>query len=234
VRYLMIACVLLCVVLVAACNPSGGANSARVVTGTITVANNSYWPLVKIGVFSGPSTGGALGSNPITNGYATFSDVYSYRIAYKVSANDGSVYAIPQVSGSTFSISDKSTTSSAFSFELPSTVPQFVTTPSTDYECYYWAAWYDGNADSKLDLVDSSSSGAGAEFNRCATKATKDLSNVPTTIAIEYFRQSQDLSSNPTGNYKYVGYNGASYNEQNELPGYNTGFTFNVSNTAGW
>ena len=44
-----------------------------------------------------------------------------------------------------------------------------------------------------------------------------------------------DFSGNPSGNYKYVGYDNAAYNEQVEITsGDHSGFNFDITANTGW
>jgi hypothetical protein len=235
-KFVMASVILGCLVFVA-CNPpsSGGANSTRVVTGTITVPSLGDWTNLKLGVFSG----GDLGAYPKLATADYFLGVGSFRVIYS-NLDDASNVPIPPVAGASYSIADTSTTSSAYSFELPATIPMYQKSgPLSEY--YYFAAWIDGGATGgSLDLSDASSGDAThtelGEFNRCATKATTDNNHLPTTITIDRFQQSVDTyTGNPTGNYKYAGYDNNAYNEQLDVTtSSNGGFNFNMSPNAGW
>jgi len=232
-RMIKVLCVLAGVASILSCSsPSGGANSVRVITGTISVPNSGYWSLVKLGVFSG----GTLGAYPkLDASDDNAGDVTKYRVVYY---DSGVALAapepIPPLGGTSYTISDTAGISSAYSFELPATVPQRT---STDRENYYYAAWYDGGANpGVLDLANGDfpfgTSAVNGEFNRCATKVAADGSGK--VLAILSFLQSTDLNGNPTGNYKYYGYSPVgSYNEQVELKDSSSGFNFAITATSG-
>lgn len=222
------------VALILSCSsPAGGANTTRVVTGTISVPNSGYWSLVKLGVFSG----GTLGTYPKldTSDYLQ-NDETLYRVIYYDSgAALGTAEPIPPLGGTSYTISNTSGISSAYSFELPVTVPQY---NGTDRENYYYAAWYDnGLTPGTLDLKNAGYGNQATiiqgEFNRCATKiATNGSGKV---LAIQFFMQSTDLNGNATGNYKYYGYSHiGSYNEYGELKDSSSGFDFAITATSGW
>lgn len=216
------------------CDPDagsgGGDPTAWVVEGTITVADSSYWTFLKLGVFSGGTAGDYiyLDSDDNSNG------VDMYRVTYD-NLDDESDIEVPAMSSTSYTISDTTGTSSAYSFELPSALP-------AEDEEYIFAAWYDNDSDGNLDLKDAdpffnSAIVALGEFNRLPTKDTLDTDDNPTTIVINYFTESIDLvSGNPSGNYKYVGYDGSSYNEQIEITtaADSSGFDFNITANTGW
>ena len=212
----------------------GGANSSRVVTGTIVVPFQSYWANLKLGVFSG----GDLGTYPRLGTADNSLGVGYYRVIYN-DVDNGTNMAIPPIAGASYSISDTSGTSSAYSFELPATIPKYQKSGSLA-EYSYYAAWIDSTANGNLDLKDASSGDVAhtiqGELNRCATKATTDtFTHLPTTITIDRFEQSRDLNGNPTGNYKYSGYDSNAYNEQLELAtDTNSGFNFTINPSSGW
>jgi hypothetical protein len=152
----------------------------------------------------------------------------------------GAAAPITPLAGASYSISDTSGTSSAYSFELPVTVPM-VGTSASDSERYYYAAWIDSTVNGILDLKDASAFDSTTtiqgEFNRCATKATMNTDAISTTITINFFMQSTDSSGNPSGNYKYNGHdlNTIPYNEIQDLTdATNGGFNFNITATSGW
>jgi hypothetical protein len=197
------------------------------VTGTITVPNNTYWSTVKLGAFSG----GTLGAYPALNTSET-SGVGSYRIIY--SGNTGVARPVLPLAGTSYSITGTGDFSRDYSFELPTAVPQLT---SSDDERYFYAAWVDGNGNDTLDLADQISQIAFEEHNRCATKATTNTHGVPTTITINFFMQSTDSGGNPSGNYKYNGHDLDSipYNEAVDLTtDNNNGFNFTISAASGW
>jgi hypothetical protein len=232
-RMIKVLCVLAGIALILSCSsPSGGANSVRVVTGTISVPNSGYWSLVKLGVFSG----GTLGTYPkLDASDAMASDVTKYRVVYYDNLVAlGSDKVIPPLGGTSYTISDTTGISSAYSFELPATVPQY---NGTDRENYYYAAWYDGGLTlGSLDLKNgdwpNDAFAVNGEFNRCATKVAANGSGK--VLAIQYFVQSTDLNGNATGNYKYYGYSPVgSYNEYTELKDSSSGFNFAITATSG-
>lgn len=213
----------------------GSANASRVVTGTITVPTQPDWADVVIGVFSGGNAG--AGTYPALGTHDDLANSGKYRVTYD-SGGSGDVEIVP-VAGSTYSISDMTGTSSAYTFELPATVPKILS--SSSKEAYYYAAWLDTHTvNGHLDLKDANDftdqvTTALGEFNRCAMKATYDNNNAPTTIVIDRFTQSVDFSQNPTGNYKYNGYDHSAYNEIVDVTtDSNSGFNFNISATSGW
>jgi len=211
------------------CELDGGGTATRVIEGSISFTSAPNWDTVKLGVFSGGSAGTypSLGSDDNSLG------VNSYRLTY-TDANDDSVLDVSPVAGSTANISSTGDTSRTYSFELPATLP-------VEDEYYHFVSWKEtGGAgeDGMLRLADTSDPGIvmdDAEMNRLPTRDTTNLSDEPTTITIFYFIQSQDLDSNPTGNYKYVGYDDAAYNEQLELDTENnSGFDFAMATVGGW
>jgi len=227
-------CVLVGIATILSCGPAGGANTTRVVTGTITVPSSGDWTSVKIGVFSG----GTLGTYPkLDASDDLLGDETKYRVVYWDSGVTlGNDVVIPPLAGTSYTISDMSGTSSAYSFELPATVPQY---NGTDRENYYYAAWYDalGATPGSLDLKNADfpngTIAANGEFNRCATKTATDGSGK--LLAIQCFQQSQDNNGNPSGNYKYYGYSHVgSYNEYTEIKDASSGFNFAITATSGW
>ena len=216
------------------CNPDGGGDSGdpttRVVEGTITVPDSTYWTYLKLGVFSG----GTAGDYVYLDSEDWGSGVSGYRVVYGEN-NDGLDVAIQPLASVIYTINDTSGTSSSYSLELPSTLPV------TDEE-YVFAAWYDNNSDDTLDLKDMDPilpgeelTAAEGEFNRLPTKDTLNNDDNPTTIVITHFMESQDLDGNPSGNYKYVGYDHSSYNEQLDLTvSTHSGFNFDITANTGW
>jgi len=210
-------------VLLIGCNLGGGvggANANLVVYGNMTVPDSSYWDHVKIGIFSG----GTAGLYP---GLATFDNsggVGSYRVVYS-NSYDSSPVPIPTVGGSSYSINGSGATQRSYSFTLPTTVP-----PTNVH--YYFAAWYDGNSNDILDLVDSYSVPEAGEFNRSATKAIVNANTqVPTDITVNFF----SLSSFDAGKYKYSGWDNAAYNDMNTIDATNnSGFNFDITANSGW
>lgn len=170
-----------------------GANSALVVSGTITVPDATAWTTLKIGLFSGGTAGNWPGldtDDGDTNSAADFRVVYEEN-------DDGSDVSIPRVADTKFKISGSGDTSRKYTFELPKTIPGEDIT-------YYYAAWQDANGNGAIDLKDSSvwfdtTIAVQGEFNRCANKATTDNDDAPTVIAITGFLQSTNLE---TGNLR--------------------------------
>ena len=206
-----------------------GANANKVVTGSITVPDSTYWANLKLGLFSG----GDAGAYPdLDTDYGDINSVQNFRLIFSRD-NDGSAVSIPKVAGTTYSISGSGATSRSYSFELPGTVPGEDIT-------YHYVAWLDADGDGAIDLKDESwmdpDLAAAGEYNRCAVKATFDTYDNPTTIAIEGFMQSQDpFSGDFSGNYKYDGWDGHSYNEQYDLDeDNNSGFNFTIAANSGW
>lgn len=189
------------------CVLDGGGTATRVIEGTITVSVSTYWTDVKPGVFSG----GTAGTYPSLGYDDNDPDVDNYRLTYTDLDNETLVYVSP-VAGTTANISSTGDTSRTYSFELPATLP-------VKDEYYHFVAWLDKwPDDTKLTLADTSDAGVvmdDAEMNRLPTRDTTNLSDDPTTITVFYFIESQDMEGNPSGNYKYVGYDDAAitYNE---------------------
>ena len=216
------------------CDPDGGGDSAdpttRVVEGTITVPDSTYWTYLKLGVFSGGTAGDYvyLDSEDWGNG------VSGYRVVYGEN-NDGLDVAIQPLASVIYTINDTSGTSSSYSLELPSTLPVM------DEE-YVFAAWYDNNSDDILDLKDMDPvvspqevTAAEGEFNRLPTKDILDNDDNPTTIVIKKFYESEDLDGNPSGNYKYWGYDDSSFNAYHDLTiSTQSGFDFDITANTGW
>ncbi len=209
--------------MLAGCNLTGGANASRVVSGSVMVPDNTYWTWIKLGIFSG-YTAGTYPDLDISAGGGGTGD---YRVYYSL-LNNGTAKAVQPVGGTSYIITGSGDTLRDYTFELPSTVPA-----ASDY--YYYAAWYDGDNDDFLDLVDSSSFAVipNGEYNRCATKATTNTAGDPTVITISHFMASGWTS----GSYKYIGWDEAAvpYNEQKDLDtSTDSGFDFQISNNSGW
>lgn len=148
------------------------------------------------------------------------------RLRYWNLDDDSALYLVP-TSYKTFTASTE--LSRPYSFELPATLP------GADIQ-YWYAAWYD-DADNELLMFDSTDPAvvASAEYNRLAIQDTVDSDNAPITIAIQNFQAETDLSGNPTGNYKYTGYDGASGNYMLTLDADSSGgFDFTIAATSGW
>lgn len=206
-------------------NPSGGggANANRVLSGTIQVADAAYWPIVKIGLFSG----GSAGTYPSLNTDDNWGTVNDLRLVYKGNWDASAVEVSTLVPALMFT--SQGATSRAYSLELPMV-------PGANIY-YYLAAWYDGDGDGKLDAVDSGDAELidDGEFNRVPTKATLNIHDQATTIAIQYLLQSKNLSMELNGKYKYQGYDDDAYNEQLELDAStNKGFNFAITADSGW
>lgn len=211
-------------------DPAGSDPTGWVVEGTITVPNSSYWTFLKLGVFSG----GTAGTTPYLDSDDDSNGVSMYRVVY-ANLNDESDVEVAAMSTTSYTISDTTGTSSSYSFELPPVLP-------VEDEEYILAAWYDGDADGNLDLKDADPFLKAdivklGEFNRLPTKETLDGDDNPTTIVIENFEESLDPTTLlPTGNYKYVGYDGGSYTEWIEITtdADSSGFNFNITANTGW
>jgi hypothetical protein len=210
----------------------GGANATRIVNGTIAVANASYWSYIKIGTFSG-NTNGSYPKLDIENNNTMVGTrgIGDYRIIYKDTFSGADV-PVSRVAGTEASISGSSNARS-YSYELPAALP------GADV-LYYYCAWYDGNSNGVLDLKDASpttdeTTVVQGEYNRCATKASIDPDDQPTTLVVWGFAQDKDQNGNLTGNYKYKGYDVNVYNEMQALDtSNNSGFDFNIAANSGW
>lgn len=217
-------------VLIMGCPPpdDNGSDILNVFYGTITVPGSGYWDNIVLGIFSG----GPGGTYPQLDWDTENSESDIYRLYYSES-DDGSDVEIPQVSGATSNIDSSGNTSRTYSFELPTTMPQ-------EDEYYHVVCFYDDDLDGSIDLKDmdpifDSGVTAQGEFNRFPTKDTVNTDEEPTTITIFYFIESYDLEGNPTGNYKYYGYDEESYYEMMELDArYNTDIDFAITANTGW
>jgi hypothetical protein len=218
----------LAALIVSCSNPAGGggANSSRVVSGNITVPDSSYWSLVKIGTFSGGTAGANPGLEVEDNGLG----IGANRLCYS-KLDNGSAKPIDPVAGTSYAISGSGATSRSYTYELPATVP-------TSSITYYFSAWYDGNLNGKIDLIDQNAFlnptavAASSEYNRLSTKQSVD--NPAKTLVINGFGPEQDTNGGYTGNYKYLGNDGASYNEQLSLETSSSGFNFSIGANSGW
>lgn len=210
-------------------DPTVGSNSTLVISGTIEVANSGYWSNLKIGLFSGGSTGtygGSLGTEMLTSASAKEGRLAYYNNATADTVND---LALQQVADSTFSVTGSGETTRTYTFELPSAAPGVSTT-------YYYAAWLDSDADGALDVknvskVFSPDIVATGEFNRVAWKDAKYNDDVATILKINGFQQMYDYTTSTyTGTYKYSGSDMDSYSEIREVKtGANsTGFNFKM------
>jgi hypothetical protein len=188
------------------------------------VPDNTYWTWVKIGVFSGGATG-LYTSLDTSDGGAGVGD---YRIYYDSGAGSGLPAPVNPVGGTSYTITGSGATLRDYTFELPATLPM-----SDEY--YYFAAWYDGDDNDILDLVDDWDWGVipNGEYNRCATKATTNTDGDPTLITIDRF----EASTITEGSYKYTGWDEAAipYNEIEDLETSNdSGFDFQITGNSGW
>lgn len=205
-----------------------GSDILNVFYGTITVPDSGYWDNIVLGIFSG----GTGGTYPQLDWDTENSSSTIYRLFYSEN-DDGSDVEIPQVSGATSSIASSGATSRTYSFELPLTLPQ-------EEEYYHVVCFYDDDLDGNIDLTDmdpwvDSGITALGEYNRFPAKDTTNVDDEPTTITIFYFIESQDMEGNPTGNYKYVGYDEDYYNEQMELDNENNqDIDFAITANTGW
>jgi hypothetical protein len=208
---------------------SGGANADMVVSGSITVADTSYWDKIKLGVFSGGEEG--------TYGYCLEAwdknyGIEFYRLVYSCAAWECPVAINPRDNIS-YSIIGDGETERHYSFEVPEK-------PIVN-EKLYFAAWYDSNNNGVLDLCDANlieEIGAG-EFNRCAVKKIINDNGIAQTIAIGGF--ADELVGYKNGHslentYKYYGcFYAANESEGVELGADdNPGFNFVISANSGW
>lgn len=199
----------------------------REITGSVTVAEASYWNMLKMSVFSGE----ALGDYPQLETNTEGLDP-PYRLVYEDKDNDSLLEISP--TGTVLDFSGLTGTTTTYTYTVPATIPD-ATSSSAEY--YYFVAWIDGDADDRLDMVDSSNATQVAltELNRFSRKDTTNTSDDPTTITVFHFQQTLDLNSQPTGTYKYVGFDEAAYNEQIELDNSNAnGFNFTIEADTGW
>jgi len=212
--------VLAVLAVLAGCNLTGGANASRVVSGDVMVPDNTYWPWIKLGIFSGGSAGTYPDLGTMDNG----AGVSNYRLYYSL-LDTGVAAPINPVAGTVYAITGTADMLRAYTFELPSTLP-------ADSEYYYYAAWYDNDDDDILDLVDDFDPAVipNGEYNRCATKAETNADGDPTVITIHDFRTSM------SGSYKYTGHDNAGYsNAGTDLDtSTDSGFDFPIDNNSGW
>lgn len=199
--------------------------------GSITVAEESYWGDVKLGVFSG----GELGTYP---SIAVRRNAGVSRLAYSDSDDGSAVELVPIVSAIGFT--GTSGTVADYVFDLPAEVPDSDPDALQD-EAHHVAVWLDRDDDGYLDVVDSGviADIESGELNRLPLYETvDDLGATPrqTTITITKLLQSRDeLTGKLRGGYKYVGSDDQGFNQILPLdPGVNDGFDFTIDADTGW
>lgn len=233
-RYLGVVLIVAAIVLTSCSDSTDGGGASVSVTGTITVSDESYWNDVKLAVFSG----GDLGDYDMIDRDNNFftGDGETYRLIYD-DVRDGSTVAIDPT-GTAVTFTGTSGTSTPYTYVLPATIPDSTDTAA---EYYFFVAWLDTDEDGKLDMIDSADESAiaastDAEMNRFSTKETTNTDGQPTTILVTHFQQSLDLeTSQPSGRYKYVGFDNQAYNEQSELEATtSSGFNFEITADTGF
>lgn len=213
-----------------------GANSTPVVSGTITVSQESDWETLKLGLFSGGEAGAYTALDDLFNGFDGLAT--EVRLAYNDnSAGSGTPVSVsPSATLDTVTGTGATTRNYSFTLSAPA--------PAEDQE-YFFAAWLDADDDGTLDLVNASFSEytthATGEFNRLSWKNTLDSDDQPTTIMVHGFlrgfSEEQATFLQPIdGTWKYAGYDGDGYNEQNNLnsAANTSGFNFTMVPNNGW
>ena len=219
----MLTIVVSAIMLLVGCDPSGTTGDPvdtptvtfPSISGTITAGEDIDIDSVKVGLFL---KGNENGDNPEKN-LKLNSDTTNWRV-YSQLEDGETILLTPDVNGSI------NATDNTFFINIPSEPPVRGEVDGTAWsEGYYAVAWYDGNEDGKLSLINNNT--GGGEYNRLASKSItlKEEANTPTYVD---FIEQDELDSKKY-QFKYYKAADTSVYEHITLTEDNcSGFNFNI------